>query len=473
MTNVRYVCLSDLHLGEEDSLLTNIDPVSGQVAPNSPSPTLRAMAACLREVLRRNAPGAPPPTLLLLGDILELALAVSDEVVKVLAQLAALLLDQFGEIIYVPGNHDHHVWEIARETQYLNYLRRLEHLGELKPAWHTTKVFMDMQGEDRLVHGTLTELARALTHNQRVEVLTAYPNFGLPGPGGRCLIVSHGHFIEPLYHLMSTGTSLIFSEHQVPGEVYSLEAENFAWIDFFWSAMGRQREVGRAAERIYEASHEQHSLEKLTDALAKNLAHRYNLLIPWSDWLEERAFKWLLSQVLARRVAGQQERQRGGEALSEASETGLRWYVDGPVVNQVRTEHGQPPPALTFVFGHTHKPFERVMDFQPWPGARVLNTGGWVVDTVQPRPEQGGAAVLIDEDLNAVSLRFYREGQYTACVEEPLPAGQPHSALWEHVDALVRAGEEPWRCLGDTVAAEARLRMEHFRRRLEAIDQLP
>jgi hypothetical protein len=40
------------------------------------------------------------------------------------------------------------------------------------------------------------------------------------------------------------------------------------------------------------------------------------------------------------------------------------------------------------------------------------------------------------------------------------------------VDALVRAGEEPWRCLGDTVAAEARLRMEHFRQRLEAIDPL-
>ena len=43
MPNVRYVCLSDLHLGEEDSLLTNIDPSTGKVAPNSPSPVLGSM----------------------------------------------------------------------------------------------------------------------------------------------------------------------------------------------------------------------------------------------------------------------------------------------------------------------------------------------------------------------------------------------------------------------------------------------
>jgi len=468
MPDVRYVCLSDLHLGEEDSLLTDIEPSTGKIAPNSPSPVLRALAGCLGEVLRHNAPGSPRPTLILAGDILELALAASDEVVKVFAQFAALLLEQFREIVYVPGNHDHHVWEIARETQYLNYMRRLDSLEKLEPAWHTTKVFMDLAGKDRLVQESLTEIARGVARLKDAEVFAAYPNYGLLGPGDRCVVVSHGHFIEPLYHLMSTATSLVFADHAVPGEVDDLEAENFAWIDFFWSAMGRSRKAGDAVERIYEASSDRRSLERLTDALARNLARNYNFLIPWSNWLEEQAYRCLLRQVLAKRAAGGQERQVRGEVLSGDTEQGLRWYVDGPLGHQVREERQPPPSGLTFVFGHTHKPFEKVMDFAPWRGARVLNTGGWVVDTVEPRPEQGGAAVLIDQDLNAVSLRFYQEGEYSVRVEEPVAAGAGHSALFEHLSAIVRPADEPWRSLGEIIGAEARLRMERFRKRLEA-----
>ena len=37
----------------------------------------------------------------------------------------------FGNIIYIPGNHDHHLWESARETQYvLNYLPGKDTLDE-------------------------------------------------------------------------------------------------------------------------------------------------------------------------------------------------------------------------------------------------------------------------------------------------------------------------------------------------------
>ena len=32
-TDIRYVCLSDMHLGEEDSLLTNVHPDSGEADP--------------------------------------------------------------------------------------------------------------------------------------------------------------------------------------------------------------------------------------------------------------------------------------------------------------------------------------------------------------------------------------------------------------------------------------------------------
>ncbi|MBP1778969.1 MAG: hypothetical protein H6Q86_4980, partial [candidate division NC10 bacterium] len=95
---------------------------------------------------------------------------------------------------------------------------------------------------------------------------------------------------------------------------------------------------------------------------------------------------------------------------------------------------------------------------------KILNTGGWVVDTRVPRPEQGGAVALIGEDLSAVSLRFYNEGQYGVRVEEPLQPGGTHSKLWEHVRAVVQPDREPWRTFTDTVAREARVRMHHFGR---------
>ena len=56
MANVRYVCLSDLHLGEEDSLLTNIT-ADGEIDVTTPSPALKLLADCLAEILSRNAVG--------------------------------------------------------------------------------------------------------------------------------------------------------------------------------------------------------------------------------------------------------------------------------------------------------------------------------------------------------------------------------------------------------------------------------
>jgi hypothetical protein len=469
MPGIRYVALSDLHLGHDESLLTHVDGDTGSVIPDVPSPTLRALAACLRELAGQST-GPLKPTLILNGDILELALCEPDHAIKTFAQFIALLTREgesvFDEIVYVPGNHDHHLWEMARETQYLNYMRRLARIEELEPAWHTTKLFMGRKGKDRLAQATLTTVARKVVGREDLEVLTAYPNFGIldrDGGQGRSVLFHHGHFIEAIYHAMSTAASLVFSDHRFPSDVYALEAENFAWIDFFWSTMGRSGQAGTDVERIYEATGDAASLRKLTDSLARNLAWRFHLFTS-RDSLEEAALRWLFRQVVGR-VAGRQERQRGAASrplpLSEDAEKGLRWYLEGPLRNQVRAEHRPSPNEVTFVFGHTHRPFECVMDSglatEP---VRILNTGGWVVDTRTPRPEQGGAVALIGEDLSAVSLRLYNEGRYAVHVEEPLRPGETHSALWEQVHAAVQPDREPWLTFTDTVAREAQVRME-------------
>jgi hypothetical protein len=480
MPNIRYVCFSDLHLGEEDSLLTNVG-TGGAVDTTAPSPVLLRLVECLSELLKRNDPAAPKPTLVLNGDILELALCPMDKAVTVFAQFLSLVMPEngelFDEIVYLAGNHDHHLWEIARETQYRNYMRTVANITELKPPWHTTKVFMDMQKRDRLVNRFLTEIAQRFEHLRRrnVEILTAYPNLGvLKGDGdARCgVIFHHGHFIEPLYQLMSTLTSLVFPDQQLPGNVYDLEAENFAWIDFFWSAMGRSARVGSDIERIYEATNDEQSLGALTDSLAGSFARKYDVPRLWPRWLKEKVFRSLLRQLVVKQVTSKQERQQMGRdetgvPLSDSSKQGLQWYIEGPLHKQVEVEYGAAPDSVTFVLGHTHKPFQKVMSFKGYQReVSVLNTGGWIVESVEPEPLHGGAMVLIDDDLNAVNVRMYNEGDYMVHAEELVRPGDEHSAFWNELNQIVKTDRQPWRSFSETVEREVIVRAKNLKARV-------
>jgi hypothetical protein len=83
---------------------------------------------------------------------------------------------------------------------------------------------------------------------------------------------------------------------------------------------------------------------------------------------------------------------------------------------------------MTFVFGHTHKPFQEDMNQGvPRVGERH-NTGGWVVET-DPQPLR--RAVLVDEDPNAVSIRLANEvcdaKDYTVRVEEAAHGTEEHN----------------------------------------------
>src|SRR5579859_4814777 len=102
MLNIRYICLSDLHLGEEDSLLTDAEDFSRS------SPAVRALAECLASLLRNNSPGAPKPSLILNGDVLDLALCAEQQTLAAFEQFLRAVMpaggELFGEIVYVPGN---------------------------------------------------------------------------------------------------------------------------------------------------------------------------------------------------------------------------------------------------------------------------------------------------------------------------------------------------------------------------------
>ena len=73
MSEIRYVCLSDVHFAAENSLLTHLEPGAGEIDVARPSPVLVGLVQCLDHLI--GGWSGQRPTLVLHGDIFELALA--------------------------------------------------------------------------------------------------------------------------------------------------------------------------------------------------------------------------------------------------------------------------------------------------------------------------------------------------------------------------------------------------------------
>ena len=468
MPDIRYVCLSDVHLGAANSLLSNLQPGSTDVDTATPSPVLVQLVRCLRELISHNE-DRTKPTLILNGDILELALAKDNIAAMTFERFVDLIMPAdvdalFAEqIIYIPGNHDHHLWETARETQYVNFIARKKWGDILEVPWHATKMFAPDPVSACLMNGLL----RRYPHANGTTVTTVYPNFGVASADGRrCVLFSHGHFTEPMYLLMTSLTTVLFPQRQAPTLIWDLEAENFAWIDFFWSTMGRSGSVGSYIGLLYEKLNDPTQLKKLVANVAAWFAQRPG--VPYlRKHVEAFGVKMMLGHLLGD-VSGL-ERRDTGEALTSDGETGLRAYLEGPLKQQVLIECDQTmPPDVTFVFGHTHKPFERQMHFRGYPDwVGVYNSGGWVVDTVTRAPVHGGAVILVDENLNTASLRCYNEAEdadgYAVRIEAATHPGAGDNPFHRRLRELVDPSKDPWKSLSATVARMVPIHADNLR----------
>lgn len=479
MAKLRYVCLSDTHFGEEDNILTNLKEGSYGVDPTRPSPALEKLVTCLKHLIE-NTSGDQLPTLILNGDILELALCTTNDAAMAFDQFIGLVMKEgeelFDDIVYIPGNHDHHLWETARETQYINHLKMIKPGEVLEVPRHTTRLLPDNQ-KIKVPSVFLTNLIERYEHlrGQGKTIDVYYPNFGIKGEDGkRCVIFTHGHFIEPVYTLMTTLRQLIFPGKKTPQTIDNIEAENFAWIDFFWSTMGRSGKVGKSVEAIYEHLQYVKGIETIVENLSENLADRFDLP-GFGDWMESKILKSVLQRIL--RNVQRTERKIARTALGFEAEEGFEKYVTGPLLSQLKYEiHGEMPTEVTVVFGHTHKPFQtdmqRLSGYPQW--VNVYNTGGWVVETIAAEPRHGGAVVLIDEDLNATSLRMYNEAdddaEYKVAVEEARHGGEASNPFHEDISKFVNPNDDPWKSFSRVVAQEVRERAKNLHARIKKYD---
>jgi hypothetical protein len=462
MGDIRYVCLSDLHFGAENSLLTHV-PVGGTaVDPFRPSPCLEAFIDCLAELIGHNSTNATKPELILNGDILELALAQDNQAAMTFERFLELAFEKhhlFSRVRFLPGNHDHHLWETARERQYAGYVATVPADAALSPPWHSTRM-RQLQPTDRSIESELISalMTRMKLDDVRPEI--RYPNFALFNENGRRAVVfHHGHFIESMYLLMTRLQQVAFPGTPEGTEVWDWEANNFAWIDFFWSTLGRSGHWGNDVGLIYDLLQSQKAQDLMAGNLAKTIATRAPALL-------RPVVRPIVAGVIRRQARRVKTLARADDVhplLTPDGRRGLQKYVTGPLASQLRKENNDVlPETTTFVFGHTHKPFQERGDYDGFAGGvAVYNTGGWVVDKLTPDPRQGAAAILIDEELNVATLRLYNQQAagappYEVSVDTVDPVG---NSLCDRLKTSIDPTVEPWARLSAAVAKELPHRM--------------
>ncbi len=469
MSGIKYICISDVHLGASNSLLTHVNSDTARADPSRPSDVLVQFGQCLKSLGSFN-PGPGKPQLILNGDVLELALAHDNEAIMAFERFMETLFPENDEplvaqeILFVPGNHDHHLWETARETQYAEFLKKRAPGIPLEAPWHTTKMF----DADPVCAYLLSTVIHRYERMKDVSIQTVYPNLGfLSDDGGKAVIFTHGHFTESIYTAMSRLRQFLFPDSPMPAQVWDIEEENFAWIDFFWSTMGRSGAVGDDVERIYMML----LVPELRDKLAHQLGHAMA-----EAWIPHVLGGSLLlgsfASALLAHVSGLEKIRDEGPISGDAS-AGLKAYVEGPLRNQLAADRKAVPSQATIVFGHTHKPFVQSMNFTGFPKqTAVFNTGGWVVDTPSVARSHGGSVVLVDETWNVAALRIYNEGDYSVKVEaaDTQPGMNP---LFTQLKEYVAQHREPWAALSDAIATTVDSYHDDFSKRLDAIKPEP
>jgi hypothetical protein len=315
---------------------------------------------------------------------------------------------------------------------------------------------------DRHATRLLPQNDRVAVHDRFIETLAArgglslsvtveqsYPNLGLVADSGaRAVVLTHGHFLEPLYRAMSILDQVFSSPSSETSEAWELEADNGGWIDFFWSSMGASGDTMNVTRSLYESLQSPEAMHAEVGAIERTIRSAGR------SRAEAEAEAHAVSGLLRAGVGGAlRERHRPGTVLSEHAEQGLVAYLNGPVATQVAAEIGHPD-DVTLIFGHTHKPFvgHRSAEAFASPVA-VANTGGWVVDTPQPQAIKGASIILIDEALHAAALRVYTEGPDSSAYRvsvEPVTDGAANP-LVDELTTSIDPDRDPWASLAQAI----------------------
>ncbi|MDD5309264.1 MAG: metallophosphoesterase [Deltaproteobacteria bacterium] len=372
------VAISDPHLGQ------NGEDGRGQYSLLSTRAPL-SRAAALAHRLERLPAG--DVTLVVAGDLLDLSLAFMRDGVEDLVDLLAALPRVTG-LVWVVGNHDHHVWTLhEEELRTLAPLRR----GELPGDGCTYRATAPSAEPFTL----LSEIVRQRLAARRIDLRIAYPTFEIAlrdprlpdGSGPTLFHFTHGHLFGGLYTTLSD-----VLEAQLSGRPYERVAAtvNGPLIELIYWLLGEIGE-GFGADGLMEVIYT--DMQKGQDARVRRLIDQaVGKLFPEGvvtgipDALEREAISCAVKGALERAVAKENAMSKSSDRHAGVDET--REHL-ASWIEKTKLFARPAAPIRHVVYGHTH-----TADMYSVPGKNVTsyNLGSWLVE---PGHEDPDSQVLV------------------------------------------------------------------------------
>ena len=360
---MKYIALSDLHLGQTgEDRLGEFSLLSCGAKNSRAELKIEQLGDTIRDFA-----GSSPVSMILVGDVLDLSLSYIRNAMKDFQDLLARL-PAIHELVYVVGNHDHHIWTM--HCEYKDVIMRMYNglLPNKGSVYQRTGI-----------HGDRFELMEKLLNNPKAFI--AYPTYKLPNSS---VYFTHGHLFGGLYTFLSDILKPFLPENLPHADVTA--TVNVAVIEFIYWLIGETGH-GMGAEGIMEAIYMDFqkgkksliykALESAADVLLKD-----GVVKCFPDSWERTIAKWVARRIIDKTVKEPKPITSMDRLIpSETSRTRASEWVKNTI---------QEKPKL--VVGHTH-----VSDHFVDESMELFNLGSWLVGPNEPEPDSN---VLLIEDNN-------------------------------------------------------------------------
>ena len=454
--NLLFVSMSDLHLGEEDSVLTNLSLGKPMPQPNGPGPCMLALVNYLHAIKGELNKGKPIPFLILNGDILDLAIStypISATYFRLfLTELAKRKL--FDRLIYLPGNHDHGLWSLIRDTHFAKSLSQQSESPGLLKVEHVTGLSIPRQ----------SSVLSLLASNLPMQIISpqlfvANPSFRLQSLQGHDFLFHHGHLLEDIYKFLTILRDRLMKDISLDDlkkkplrdKIEELEKENWPWIDFVWSGFTRAGRVGHTMEDIYELLSKPEGMKDLIHRVSDALNTEFNIpIIP--KRFEDDIFRFILKKAVEKGGVGSEERaDRKKSAFSGDLKEMTKRFMGHYMKQELLDEGLHPATGQTrFIFGHTHKPFlEKLNNVKGGFGTvTVVNSGGWVIESDEYLDKHGPGIVFGTNTGDIALVKYKLDTKPGSEFFPKVPWEKKLGSLGEHKQlekAISKAVEVRWK----------------------------
>jgi len=306
----RAIVISDVHLGEKDCLFND-----------------KKILNEFKSRIIDETKNGKIDELIITGDLLDLSLATYKEVYKSAKDFFQTIgqIEHLDRIVFIPGNHDHHIWTLLiEEEQITNKIR-----DSILPEPELKRVNL-VYGENR------STFLNGLIKNCKVtKLLVAYPNL-FREIGEELYFFHHGHLLDRMF----TPANVLIK----PESLQELEAFNSSWTEGIFYHLVQSARLGDMIKNGYS---ELTGMKKIMETFLEKFHIEDNKII---------------SRMRGMRV------EKITHEINDYLESCIDWYKG--------TEHKLFTP-LNFVFGHTHRKSEGEMVELKNQKINIYNTGAW------------------------------------------------------------------------------------------------